>query len=69
MSLIAVYPALLVGFFIIGIIAAACQHTDKQNNDASEDNGDDDEYSSPIVISQEIPSVFETFHSKHNSDK
>ena len=69
MSLIAVYPALLVGFFIIGIIAAACQHTDKQNNDASEDNRDDDAYSSHIVISQEVPSVFDAFHSKHNADK
>ena len=69
MSLIAVYPALLAGFFIIGIIAVACQHTDKQKNDVSEDNGDDDEYNSPIVISQEVSSVFETFHSKHISDK
>ena len=69
MSLIAVYPALLAGFFIIGIIAVVCEHADKQKNDASEDNGDDDEYNSPIVISQEVPSVFETLHSKHNSDK
>jgi len=69
MSLIAVYPALLAGFFIIGIIAVVCEHADKQKNDASEDNGDDDAYSSHTVISQEVPSVFETFHSKHNSGK
>ncbi len=69
MSLIAVYPALLAGFFIIGIIAVVCEHADKQKNDASEDNGDDDAYSSHIVISQEVPSVFDAFHSKHNADK
>ena len=69
MSLIAVYAALLADFFIIGIIAVVCEHADKQTNDASEDNGDDDAYSSRIVISQEVSSVFETFHSKHISDK
>ena len=54
---------------LIGIIAVVCEHADKQKNDASEDNGDDDAYSSHIVISQEVPSVFDAFHSKHNADK
>lgn len=69
MSLIAVYPALLAGFFIIGIIAVACRHADRQNKDAPEDNGDDEKYSSHIAISQEVPSVFECLQSKRDSDK
>lgn len=60
MDLIMILLALVVGFMIIGIITVACQKKD----DPLDDNNDE-EYSSRIVITQEVPSVFDTLSGKN----
>ena len=61
MDLIMIFLALVVGFMIIGIIAVACQKKD----DSLDDDNNDEEYSSRIVISQKVPSVFDTLSGKN----
>ena len=60
MNLIVLFIGLVVGFIIIGLIAVALQKTDNQQSD--DDNAD--KYSSHIVISQEVPSAFDSFKGK-----
>lgn len=55
MNLLTLFIALVVGFLIIGFIAAVIDH----HRDSECD--ENDEYESNIVISQQVPSVFDTF--------
>ena len=61
MNLIVLFIGLVVGFIIIGLIAVALQKNENQQSD----DGNEDEYSSHIVISQEVPSVFDSFGEKN----
>ena len=58
MNIITLFIALVGGFMIIGFIAAIFQNKDTDGESQSED------YSSRVVISQEVPSVFNTFKGK-----
>lgn len=58
MNIIALFIALVGGFMIVGIIAAIFQSKDTDDESQSED------CSSRVVISQEVPSVFDTFKRK-----
>ncbi len=64
MNLIAVVILLMIGFFVIGFVAAISeQHKmhEEASNDAEDDCLNDQ---TTIVISQEVPSVFDAFSSK-----
>lgn len=53
MELISIFIILVVGFLVIGFIAAvACNHQDHEQEDDEQPH---------VVISQEVPSVFDTF--------
>ena len=54
MNLIGVYIALFVGVMIIGLVCALAEN----DKDRSEDDPP------RVVISQQVPSVFDTFKSK-----
>ena len=54
MNLIGVYIALFVGVMIIGIVCALAEN----DKDRSEDD------TPRVVISQQVPSVFDTFKGK-----
>ena len=55
MNIITLFIALVIGFMIIGLVAAMLQNKDAGDESQSEEN------SSRIVITQEVPSVFDTF--------
>ena len=56
MELISIFIILVIGFLIIGFIAAVTYN--RQNH------GQDDDEQTHIVISQEVPSVFDAFKRK-----
>lgn len=56
MSIVSIFILLVIGFMIIGFIAVAFQ-----KNDDYYDETDEEEYSSQVVVSQQVPSVFDTF--------
>ena len=58
MNIITLFIALVGGFMILGFIAAIFQNKDVDDESQSED------YSSRVVISQEVPSAFDTFKGK-----
>lgn len=55
MNLIGIFAVLLAGFGIIGLVAAV---SDREKGDSDNEPN--------IVISQEVPSVFDAFH--HDGD-
>ncbi len=57
MGLIGVFITLFVGFMIIGIVCALAENSKNRREDAPED-------SPRVVISQQVPSVFDTFKRK-----
>lgn len=64
MNLIIMFLILLGGFFIIGLVAAVCEQH-KSHDVPTDDEEDDYPDAQPrIVVSQEVPSVFDTFSSK-----
>lgn len=58
MNIITLFIALVGGFMIIGFIAAIFQNKEPDDESRNED------YSSQVVISQEVPSVFDAFNGK-----
>lgn len=58
MNIITLFIALVGGFMVIGLVAAMHQKKDAIDESHSE------EHSSHIVITQEVPSVFDTFKGK-----
>ena len=57
MGLIGVFITLFVVFMIIGIVCALAENGKNRREDAPED-------SPRVVISQQVPSVFDTFKRK-----
>ena len=53
MGLIGIFLALVGGFMIIGFIAAICDKPDEEKEDLPR-----------VVVSQRVPSVFDTFRRK-----
>ena len=64
MNLIVLFLVLLGGLFVVGLIAAIFEQH-KMHEVAADDEDDDYlEDQTTIVVSQEVPSVFDTFSSK-----
>ena len=61
MNLIVLFVGLVAAFIVIGLVAVALQKNESQQIDDSSE----DEYSSHIVISQEVPSVFDSLGEKN----
>ncbi|GEM_PF-3793002 len=53
MGLIGIFLALVGGFMIVGFIAAICNKPDEETEEPPR-----------VVISQQVPSVFDTFKKK-----
>lgn len=71
MNLITLFLFLVISFFVIGLIAAiSIQHKRNEacnEREEADDEGLDDRVA--IVVSQEVPSVFDTLSGKNSRKK